>query len=240
MADDPRISVIVRTRNEERNIMRFCDSYTWANDVLIADALSNDDTPSLALDYDNVRIRNFAKFTPMENNHWRNPAGEHINFLLDWADELRADWVIFDDCDCVPNPYLISDALDIIKHTKSNAIYVTRLYLWGEDEHFPELAKPSGDWSPSLWAWRANTGLRFTTNKVNHTHEMMFRFPEEEVLKLMPPYCLLHRPWPDEETLQKKLKFYRESGQHPHIKHPKEVYELEPLPEWANEDRCAS
>ena len=51
----------------------------------------------------------------------------------------------------------------------------------------------------------------------------------------MPPYCLLHYSWVDKERLEKKLKYYRESGQHPTMSHPTDFAGTpEKLPDWAS------
>ena len=105
-------------------------------------------------------------------------------------------------------------------------------------QHFPRLAQPTGKgvWSASLWAWRANMGIRFEVS--DEAHQRLESPPGQgEIFNSHPPHCLLHRPWQTEESLQKKLAFYRESGAIPAMLHPLEFGgKLEPIPEYARND----
>lgn len=238
-----KIIAVVRTYNEEINIERFCKAYHWADKILVADGGSRDKTKELASEFPNVSVRDYDVYIQMDNGIVRNPHGSHLNFLLDWAFiEEEADWVIQDDCDCFPNYFVKKNARDIMESTDKNYIYVTRLYLWKDQGHFPQLSHPnkSPDFVPSIWAWKNGVKLRYRSDKVSkeESHqELTFIPPEEEILKLMPPYALLHNPWQDEDMVQRKLAFYRLSGQSINMKHPIEFGgPLEALPEWAVEE----
>ena len=228
-----KIIVIVRSRNEEANIERFCLSYQWADQILIADGGSIDDTVVLAKAIPKVKIKSFKDRIKLKGGLWRNPAGGHLNFLTEWAEEEGADWILMDDCDCFPNSDLMKDARDILETIGAETIYAVRVYLWGQDKYFPLMSKPKGEWCPSLWGWKASLKLRFTTHKVNMTHNFEI---DEDVKRhnTYPPLCLLHNAWPDEETTKKKMEFYKNSGQHPKITTPLDFAgELKDLPEWA-------
>jgi len=235
-----KICVAVRTKDEEINIARFCESYTWADKILVADGGSRDDTIQIANSFKNVEVRNYDVFVEMQNGITRNPHGSHCNFLIDWAFiGESADWIIFDDCDCFPNKTVKEDARKIMTETQKNYIFVTRLFLWKNEGHFPALAQPlkAGNFEPSIWAWRNGTQLRFRSDRVSREEshqELAFSPQENERLNLYPPYALLHSPWQTDEMVEKKLKFYRESGQIPTMLHPLEFGgSIEPLPEWA-------
>lgn len=235
-----KIVVCVRTRNEEINIKRFCQSYQWADRILVADANSKDRTVELASEFDTVSVRNYSITVPMDNGLTRSPHGSHLNFLIDWAFlEEDADWIILDDCDCFPNRYVRDNGRFLIENTDKDFIYITRLYLWKEHEHFPELAKPnkSEEYVPSIWAWNKNSGMRFRTDKdtdITVPQELLFIPSDEQILKLMPPYALLHNPWQTEEMVLRKMDFYRFSGEVKNMMHPTGFGGvIEPLPEWA-------
>jgi hypothetical protein len=236
-----KIVVIVRTRNEEENIERFCKGYQWADKILVADGDSRDNTVSIAKEFPNVEVRDYSVFIQMDNGIIRTPHGSHLNFLIDWAFiENEADWVIQDDCDCFPNKILKADARTILESTPSKFVYVTRMYLWKDEGHFPKLAKSGGEeYTPGIWAWHKSAKLRFRADRVSkiESHqELAYIPPEQEVLKLMPPYALLHCPWQTEEMVERKLAFYRLSGQIRGMQHPLHFGgPLEPLPEWAHE-----
>lgn len=236
-----KIVVIARTRNEEENIGRFCQAYQWADKILVADGGSRDKTKEIALTFPNVEVRDYEVFIQMDNGIIRTPHGSHLNFLLDWAFiEEEADWIICDDCDCFPNYEVKNNARSLMESTDKDYIYITRLYLWKNDGHFPKLSKPYGDdYVPSIWAWRRGTYLRFRADRVNshESHqELSFTPPSAHILNLMPPYVLLHCPWQTEEMVERKLAFYRLSGQIKNMQHPLHFGgSLEPLPEWAKE-----
>lgn len=232
---DMKIIVIVRSRNEEANIERFCLSYQWADQIFVADGGSTDDTVALAKAIPKVKVKSFDKRTNLQNNLWRNPAGEHLNFLTEWAENGGADWILMDDCDCFPNLSLQKNAREVMETTKAKVIYAVRIYLWGQREYFPQMSKPTGDWCPSLWGWRASLKLRFTTHKTNLTHN--FKIADNvKRYNIFPPLCLLHNAWPDEETTKRKMEFYDKSGQHPGMVTPLDFAgELRVLPEWARE-----
>lgn len=242
------IAVLVRTRNEERNIGRFIDSYWWADRIFIADGGSEDytfdiinlrkDFISDGIGYPKIAVRRFIERTELANGLWRNPAGEHINFLIDWAEKYSPEWLIFDDCDCVPNKELRYWGYEWLnlkagreRLEKYDSIYVPRLYVYGKDMYFKNMTYFDDKWQGGLWAWRASLKLRFKTNPSNHTHELEEELPEKSKLRFIPPMCLLHYFFPSEEEYLKKQRFYVKSGQHPSLVHPRETYgEPEYLP----------
>lgn len=232
-----KIVLTLRTYNEERNIERMCIDYSWVDKILIADGGSDDDTVSIASTFNHVEVRPFDRLIRLQDGYTRNPHGAHLNFLIDWAIAEGADWIVHDDADCFPNHKVKEDGRTMMEKTKLDFIYITRLYLWKDEGHFPRLSHPvkKRRYEPSLWAWRTSTGFRFKEGNSPQEHQQFSFLPDDSrIARMMPPYCLLHCPWPDDETVEKKLKFYRESGEVPNMKHPLEYAgEIEPLPEWA-------
>ena len=243
------IIVTVRTLNEENNITPFILAYeNIADKILVADGGSEDDTlASLALltKHHDVDVRHFTERTEMENGYWRNNDADHINFLVDWAKEYEPDWIIHDDCDSRPNSMLCRHGRFFLEQTDKNVVMTCRVYLFGEDRHFPHMMhlKPveADNYMTSLWAWRPSTGLWFDDLPPAYTVMLGEKIAgdlheTEEVLDLMPPYGLLHYTWEDEEQIAAKIKVYKESGLIPHQKHPLQFAgPLKPLPEWAHE-----
>lgn len=233
-----KIIAAVRTLNEERNIERFCRSYTWADKVIVADGGSTDKTVDLAKKFGNVEVRTYPVYVDMNNGMRRNPHGSHVNYLIDWAFlQEKADWIIFDDCDCFPNTHVKAEMRKHMEDTPQRYVYVTRLYAYMDKGHFPKLAKPNGDWTPSLYAWHKDTRLRLRDDLVGKAmskQELIFKPDEREILKLMPPYALIHQAWQDKPMVDRKIDFYRRSGQIEDMEYPIDFGgNLEPLPEWA-------
>ena len=227
-----KIAATTRTRNESVNIERFVKSYQWADKILIADGGSDDDTVEIAKSLSKTEVRDFHERIPSSDGKvWRNPHGKHINFIIDWATEEGADWIIFDDADCVPNYVLMSDARYKFKNSKADYIMVTRIYFYGDDKHFEKLSNVGGKgWTPSLWAWRVNKGIKAKEidgweHYIDIHHKGLVR---ED---WMPPICLLHHFCPDKETMEKKLDFYRHMR--PSIQGPLKFGGAQkPLEEW--------
>jgi glycosyltransferase involved in cell wall biosynthesis len=229
-----KIMVLVRTRNEEQNIERFCLSYPWADKILVADGGSTDNTKEIAKSFYNVEVKDFTERIE-RNGLWRNPHGKHINFLIDWAEREKADWVIFDDCDCVPNFKLKSNIRSIIEETSQwykNFIYVTRLYVWGRNKYFEKMSVQKGKYTPSLYAWRVSH-LRAKEDDP-WSHSFSYDPNAGEIETLMPPFCLLHYFALSEEVETKKREFYINIEQYPGLLPHHQTYgNPVKLPEWA-------
>lgn len=200
-----KIIVICRTLNEERNIEQFCRCYQWADQIVIADAWSEDNTVSIALRFPNVWTYKFAPVV-YKNDTYRSPHGEHLNYLIDIAEDYGADWIIHDDCDCVPTKQLQDHGRHLIENCERDFIYAVRAYMYKDEGYASKMSRENNQWQPSLWAWRAHNGFLFSEDDpFVHT----FDEPEKQnIWKLAPPMALLHYPWPDEQTIQRKVDFY--------------------------------
>jgi len=222
------IVVLVRTRDEESRIAKFCQCYRDADVILVADGGSVDNTKEIAKNFQNVIVRDYPYRIEMANGYWRNNDSAHVNWLIDWGRQFNPDWLILDDCDCTPNKLLQQHYRSLLSQVKEDFVLVTRIYFWGCDQHFPNLAKPAEDhknWEPSLWAWRGK--IDFKT--VNVPPAFTFRIGDKHIDDLrtqasvtdfLPPYALLHRSWPDPEFVKKKIETYRRSGLIPTMAHP--------------------
>jgi glycosyltransferase involved in cell wall biosynthesis len=193
----------------------------------VADGGSEDNTLDIARLYSNVQVRVFREKV-WNGEWWRNPHGKHINFMIDWALAEGADWIIFDDADCVPTLDLQRDIRGLLEDTPKQVVLLYRLYLWGHNQYFPALNEPG----QSLWAWHSSIGVRAEDNDWSHDILPCWQPPQE--LKLEYPHSCLHYFSPDEATVNRKLEFYRESGEQPKALHPlKGCGELATLPDWA-------
>lgn len=235
-----KIAATVRTYNEEEHIRDFCESYSeFADLICIADGGSDDDTISIAWEFPKVSIRKFNKRVECPKlGMLRNPDGEHIQFLVDWAQEEGADWIVHQDCDQRPNKLLKEDIRDILSVTTEDFICVTQIFLWGKDQYFPNLSAESSGWMQGLWAWRASVGLKII-DKMPHYEFSYDGVTSIDINKtgrqkyLLPPYCFMHFGWGTPEIAKKQVEYYRKSGLIPDANYPLNYGgSLAPLKEW--------
>jgi hypothetical protein len=161
--------------------------------VLVADGAA-DSTLDVAELFPNVCARHFAERVQVGDT-WMNPEPAHVNFLIDWAIAEGADWIIFDDCDCWPNPALKRDGRHILEETDAPGVHLYRLYLWGKDEYMPKF-----NVSDTIWAWRPalQTVHWPETSHFNFASQVQGINPGSALHLDAPPYCCLHHFAPDE------------------------------------------
>lgn len=226
-----KIIAVTKSLNEEHNIERFCRGYDWADLILVADGGSQDDTVALAQSFIKVRVRDFPLRVPMlgDPTGFMNPEPQHLNFIIDWAIEEEADWIILDGCDCWPNPTLKREARRILETSPQPSVWLHRLYIWGDDEYFPKY-----NICHSMWAWRpAELPIRWEEKTLSCFDSEMIGGDLSLAIFLDEPYCCLHYCFPDEEEVAAKMARYKAWGHD--LVHPlKSIYApSEPLPEWA-------
>lgn len=215
------IIVISQTLNEERNIEAFCEGYSFADKILIVDGGSQDRTREIAARFDKTEIIDGSH---LNTNHI-SKQGPQINLGIKRAKELKAKWIIVDDCDSWPNSHLKKAAQAILENATVPTVFAYHLYIWGSKEYFPKMNEPG----PGLWAWQPEkidiyASGEFVTDLKN---------VPKEGLKLDFPLALLHYFAPDEETVQRKRTQKEARGSS--WVHPLETIYAppEPLPEWA-------
>jgi len=224
------IVVTVRTRNEQGNIARFINSYWWADKILVADGGSSDDTVRIASQMDKTSVRLFGE-TVSRNGVIRNPHGRHMNFLWDWAIEEGADFIIFDDCDCVPNKRLQEIGRSVFDNLPAHldAVFSYRLYIYGKDQFFPKISYVG----QSIWGWRASAPVRADESDPFKHHVNGVNHDKGYYLKT--PFVLLHYAWPSDQAVNRKLNFYQ-SYKPEGASHPTDFGgKLMPLPDFAKE-----
>jgi len=89
--DHPRISAVVTTFNEERNIGGCIDSLLWCDEIVVVDSFSTDRTPEIARSYPKVRFFQRPYKGSASQKNWS-------------MDQTRFEWLLILDADerCTP------------------------------------------------------------------------------------------------------------------------------------------
>ena len=241
MENEMKICATVRTFNESRHIERYCQAYQFADEILIADGGSTDNTIELASKYPKVQIRNYDVKVEMKDGSFRNPDGDHVQFLVDWATEIGGDWIVHQDCDQRPNKMLKQDARKILSEMDEDFLQVTQIFLWGKNRYFRNLSFMGEKWVQGLWAWRLSTGLKILDRMPHYMFSLDGQEPTDinetgRELNIQPPYCFMHYGWATEEETQAHIKYYRNTGLIPDMAHPLQFGgEPVPLEDWMEE-----
>ncbi len=81
-----KVSVIITTFNEEVSIERALASVAWADDILVVDSFSTDETVNIAQAY-GARVEQRTYQGPADQKNWAIPQAKHEWILLLDADE---------------------------------------------------------------------------------------------------------------------------------------------------------
>lgn len=119
MKNTAKISAIAITLNEAHNIEAYIDSLWFADEIIIVDSYSTDETVSLAEKHEKVTVyqRKFDNFSAQKN------------FAISKA---KNDWVTFFDLDEEVIPKLADEIVELAKNPKAIAYYVKRDFYFME------------------------------------------------------------------------------------------------------------
>ena len=98
-----KISVLINTFNEEGNIRNCIESVKWADEIIVVDMYSIDNTISIAKEYPHVKIFYF------ENCGYADPAREYA------FQQATNEWVLVLDADEMIPPLLHRTISQIMK-----------------------------------------------------------------------------------------------------------------------------
>jgi glycosyltransferase involved in cell wall biosynthesis len=89
-----RITPLILTYNEAPNIARTLDSLCWANEIVVVDSFSTDDTAQIAASFPNVRL--VQRAFDCHRNQW-NFGLKETGITTEWVLALDADYVVTTD-----------------------------------------------------------------------------------------------------------------------------------------------
>jgi glycosyltransferase involved in cell wall biosynthesis len=118
-ANRARVSVMIPTLNEGKNLARCLDHLRWADEVVVVDSGSKDDTVKIAHDY-GATVVNFQ---------WSGKWPKKKNWALQNV-PFRNDWVLIVDADEWITPELADEIQDVVATPKYVGYYVNRRFIF--------------------------------------------------------------------------------------------------------------
>lgn len=87
----PKISAVITTYNEERNIGDCIESLLWCDEIVVVDSFSTDRTPEIAKSYEKVRFFQRPYYGSASQKNWA-------------MDQTQYEWILIFDADerCTP------------------------------------------------------------------------------------------------------------------------------------------
>lgn len=183
-----KLSVIIITKNEATNIGACIDSANFADEIIVVDSGSSDDTVAIALRYGAVVI---------ETTNWSG-FGAQKNHALDAA---SGEWILSIDADERISPALRNEILTAINQPSHNAYNIPRLSNFcGHFVHH------SG-WFPDYVVRLFQRGAGLFSDDLVH-EKMIIASPNLGCLR----NHLIHYSYPDDDTYLRKLQQYSSLG----------------------------
>lgn len=182
----PRISVILITKNEALNLRACLESVSWADEIVVVDSGSTDDTVAIAREFtDQVYLHDWPGFGPQKNRALAYASG---------------DWVFSIDADERVTPELRDEIRQTIRSATATAYALPRL-----SSFCGRYMRHSG-WYPDYVTRLFRRGTaRFSDDLV---HERLLT--EEPPGRLQ--QHLLHESFRDLEQLLSKMNHYSSAG----------------------------
>ena len=194
-----KITGIVITHNEEKNIMDCLESIKWIDEILIVDSHSNDNTIQLAKQYtDKIYSVEITNVT------------EKRRFSIDKATN---DWILFLDADERITPQLKDEMIALQQQRNEN---VTGYYINRKNYYLGKWIKHCGLYPDyHLRLFRKEYGA--VTNRV--VHEAV----EVEGLTEKLRNCIHHHSYPDLNVMMDKINYYSTLEAEEHFHHGKKI-----------------
>lgn len=190
------LTVVSIVYNESENIDRFLSSiYQLANEIIIVDSFSNDQTKEICLRYPNVHFfeKKFEGY------------GSQKNYALDLC---SGDWILFLDADEIPDDRCKENIMKIVKNSSFSkydvyAIKLDSIFLggsiryggWGDSYRERLFRKGAGEYSNDIIHERFVTEKRigklsgkishYTYRNINHHIDKINRYSQMMAEKMV-------------------------------------------------------
>lgn len=182
MTNTTKISALIITKNEAHNIIELIENLAFADEIVIVDSFSTDETEQLALQFDKVRFykHSFENFASQRN------------IALSYASH---PWILFLDADERLSPELTQEIKLTLKKPTADAYFFYRTYYYNK-----KLMRFTG--------LQADKNIRLFRKEVGTytglVHEKLMVDGKIGVLKNK----LIHYSFHDFESYKQKLGYY--------------------------------
>lgn len=121
LSTDKNISVLIITLNEEAHMRLLLEDLEFADEIIVVDSFSTDQTKAICTSFKNVRFleHKFENYTAQRN------------FAIDQA---RNNWIMFLDADERLTPALKSEILDTVQKNEEISAYLFYRKFYFKDE----------------------------------------------------------------------------------------------------------
>lgn len=110
----PKISALVTTYNEERNIKECIESISWADEIVVVDSYSTDRTVEIVKSFPEVNFYQREYYGAASQKNWA-------------MDKTTHPWIFIIDADERVTPQLRDEILKTIENPKYEAYYIRRV-----------------------------------------------------------------------------------------------------------------
>lgn len=114
MEKRPKISALVTTYNEERNIKECIESISWADELVVVDSFSTDKTVEIVKSIPNINFYQREYYGAASQKNWA-------------MDRTTNEWIFIIDADERVTPKLRDEILKTIENPKFDAYYIRRV-----------------------------------------------------------------------------------------------------------------
>lgn len=121
-----KVTAIIPCFNEEIHLRGVLESVKWADEIMVVDSFSTDNSLSIAKEYTNVIIQRAYENSASQKN-WAIPQASH-------------DWILLVDADERVTPALQKEIQTILKNPEADAYWIGRInYFMGKEVKYSGL-----------------------------------------------------------------------------------------------------